>query len=110
MGSVEKYVKTYIPERVFPPGKIEAYSNYGAALATYIIERISGMSFSEYVERNILSPLGMSRSKFRQPLPIDLAPDLANGYYFSEGEYVRAGFEYVVAYPVGSLRVPNKTG
>ena len=41
------------------------------------------MSSSQSVERSILSQLGMSRSSFRQPLPINLAADLANGYDFS---------------------------
>lgn len=103
MGALQRYVKTYLPARVYPPGQIELYSNYGAALAAYIIEQISGISFSEYAERNILSPLGMSHSSFRQPLPAELASGLANGYHFSNGRYVQAGFEYVDAYPVGSL-------
>ncbi len=101
--SLEEYVKRYIPLRVFPSGKIEAYSNYGAALAGYIIERIAGLSFNDYIETNLLTPLGMTRSTFRQPLPGNLASDLANGYYFAQGQYEKAGFEYIVPYPVGSL-------
>lgn len=101
--SLEEYVKRYIPARVYPAGKIEIYSNYGAALASYIIERLSGMSFNDYVEKNLLIPLGMTHSTFRQPLPAALAPDLANGYNFVHGQYVKAGFEYIIAYPVGSL-------
>jgi CubicO group peptidase (beta-lactamase class C family) len=101
--SLEQYVKTYIPARVYPVGKIEIYSNYGAALASYIIERLSGMSFNDYIERSLLIPLGMTHSTFRQPLPAELAPDLASGYNFLQGRYVKGGFEYIVAYPVGSL-------
>ena len=101
--SLEQYVKRYIPVRVFPPGRIEAYSNYGAALAGYIIERTTGLSFNDYIDTNLLTPLGMTRSTFRQPLPGILASDLANGYYLTQGQYVKAGFEYIVPYPVGSL-------
>ena len=36
MTSLDQYLKKHIPARVFPPGKIAAYSNYGAALAGYI--------------------------------------------------------------------------
>ncbi len=102
--SLETYLKKHLPARVFPPGKIGAYSNYGAALAGYIVERVSGMPFAEYVEKNIFAPLGMTRSTFRQPLPDELAPDMSAGYNYVDGGYVRGGLEYFVLYPPGSLR------
>ncbi len=104
MTSLDQYLKEHIPARVFPPGKIAAYSNYGAALAGYIVERVSGMHFVEYVERNIFTPLGMTRSTLSQPLPAALASDLSNGYHYAQGdgEYIKAGFEYAVDYPAGS--------
>lgn len=104
MTSLGQYLKTHIPARVFPPGKIAAYSNYGGALAGYIVERVSGMPFAEYVEKNIFTPLAMTRSTLRQPLPLALASGLSNGYRYAQGEdgYVKAGFEYVVDYPAGS--------
>jgi CubicO group peptidase (beta-lactamase class C family) len=80
-----QYLKTHIPARVFPPGKLAAYSNYGAALAAYIVEGVSGLPFTEYVEKNIFTPLGMSHSTFLQPLPADLAGDLSSGYDFVRG-------------------------
>jgi CubicO group peptidase (beta-lactamase class C family) len=103
MPDLETYIKTNVPARVFPSGHIGAYSNYGTALAGYIVEQVSGVAFDEYVEQNILSPLGMDNSTFRQPLPESLAPHLSNGYNFLEGRYVRGGFEYVSAAPAGAL-------
>ena len=102
LTSLGQYLKTHIPRRVFPPGKIAAYSNYGAALAGYIVERVSGMPLAEYVEKNIFTPLGMTRSTLRQPLPADLASDLANGYHYAQGEPVKVGFEYAVDSPAGA--------
>ncbi len=101
--SLDAYLKKDLPARVFPPGKIGAYSNYGTALAGYIVERVSGMPFYEYVEKNILSPLEMTHATFRQPLPANLAADMSSGYNYFNGGYVKGGFEYVVAYPAGSL-------
>ena len=101
--TLEVYLKSHLPARVFPPGKIGAYSNYGTALAGYIVERVSGMPFYEYAEKNIFTPLGMTHATFRQPLPENLAADMSSGYNFTNGGYVRADFEYVVAYPAGSL-------
>ena len=103
MVALETYLKNHVPARVFPPGEVGAYSNYGAALAGYIVERTSGMPFYEYVEQNIFAPLGMAQATFRQPLPENLAAAMSSGYNYVNGGYVKAGFEYVVGYPAGSL-------
>lgn len=105
LTTLEDYLKTHIPARVFPPGMVGAYSNYGTALAGYIVERVAGMPFAEYVEKNIFDPLGMTHATFRQPLPNALAADMASGYNYVNGGYVKAGFEYVVAYPAGSSSI-----
>ncbi len=73
-------VKRMLPDRIFVPGTTPAYSNYGAALAGYIVERVSGMPFNTYVERNVFRPLGMAHSTFQQPLPRNLAPFMSKGY------------------------------
>src|SRR6185503_254232 len=61
-----QYLKTHIPGRVFPPGTVPAYSNYATAVAGYIVERVSGRPFEEYVAENILKPLKMTHSTFTQ--------------------------------------------
>src|SRR3569833_1236735 len=61
-----------IPERIYAPGEIPAYSNYGASLAGYIVERVSGEPFDAYVAHHIFAPLGMAHSSFDQPLPANL--------------------------------------
>jgi CubicO group peptidase (beta-lactamase class C family) len=63
---LDEYVKDYQPARIFPAGEVAAYSNYGTALAGYIVERVSGLPFAEYVEKNIFTPLDMKNSTFRQ--------------------------------------------
>ncbi|MEW5786126.1 MAG: serine hydrolase domain-containing protein [Bacillota bacterium] len=103
MSSLDGYLKANIPARVFPPGELAAYSNYGTALAGYIVERISGILFAEYVEQYIFTPLGMAHSTFRQPLPAALAVDMSGGYNYTGGAFQPGGFEFVQAYPAGSL-------
>ena len=73
------YVKSYVPARIFAPGTTPAYSNYGAALAGYIVQRVSGEPFDDYMERHIFGPLGMHHSTFREPLPATLAADMSKG-------------------------------
>ena len=96
-----EYLKTHIPRRIFPPGKVPAYSNYATALAGYIVERLSGQPFNQYIEQNIFQPLGMNRSSFAQPLPPELAPLMSKGYIQASDE--PKSFETVTAFPAGSL-------
>lgn len=101
--TLDTYLKESVPARVFPPGVTGAYSNYGTALAGYIVERVSGQPFAEYVEAHIFAPLGMQQATFRQPLPESLAPYVAGGYNYTGGQYIQGEFEYVVPYPAGGL-------
>lgn len=96
-----QYVKTHIPGRIYPPGTVPAYSNYATAVAGYIVERVSGKPFDEYVNENIFKPLKMERSTMTQPLPQHLAGLMSNGYRVGSGE--AQPFEMVTAYPAGSL-------
>jgi CubicO group peptidase (beta-lactamase class C family) len=94
------FLSAKMPARIFPPGEVSAYSNYGAALGGYLIEQVSGLPFEDYVETRILAPLGMSDSSFRQPLPPALAARLATGYRAS---LEPGAFEWDLAVPAGAL-------
>jgi len=101
MGSLEYYVKNHIPARIFPPGTVPAYSNYATALAGYIVQRVSGKPFEQYVAENIYTPLEMKRSTFVQPLPEDLKPLMSKGYDRASSD--PKPFEFVEAFPAGSV-------
>lgn len=97
-----KYLKTHIPARIYPPGEIVAYSNYGCGLAGYIVQRVSGERFVDYIEKHIFAPLQMNHSSFAQPLPARLAALVAKGYASaSDGE--PHSFEFVDPAPAGSM-------
>jgi hypothetical protein len=95
------YLKGHLPARVFAPGTTPAYSNYATALAGYIVERASGQSFDDYVDRRIFQPLGMVTATFRQPLPRRLQPLMSRGYRTATDE--PGGYEVVQPAPAGSL-------
>ena len=68
---LDQYLKQHLPQRIFPPFVVPAYSNYATALAGYIVQRASGKPFEQYVAENIFTPLEMKRTTFVQPLPDD---------------------------------------
>ena len=88
--------------RIYAPGTTPAYSNYGASLAGYIVQRTSGEPFDAYLEHHIFKPLGMAHSTFRQPLPSNLKPLMAEGY--RPGKDKPYGYEFVNAAPAGACR------
>ena len=94
-------LKRWIPHRIFAPGTTPAYSNYATSLAGYVVERVSGVPFDDYVERFIFAPLGMRNSSFRQPLPANMQPNMATGYRRASGETVE--FEIVGPGPAGAM-------
>jgi CubicO group peptidase (beta-lactamase class C family) len=99
-----EYLANEMPARVRSPGEFTAYSNHGAVLAGYIVEEVSGMPFDDYIEENIYKPLDMQRSTFRQPLPPELAPNMAVGYTYENGAYKAEEFEYFNGImPAGSM-------
>jgi len=99
---LEAYVKNQTPAQVFAPGTTPSYSNYGMALAGYIVQRVSGQPFEAYVREHVLEPAGMTSSTYEQPLPKDMAGSLGPGYT-STGEEVP--FELMGDFPAGSLTV-----
>ncbi|GAB3661854.1 serine hydrolase domain-containing protein [Glycomyces tarimensis] len=89
------------PEQVYEPGTTPAYSNFGNGLAGYIVERAGGMPFEDYIQRNVLEPIGMTSSTFHQPLPDDLAERMSSAYDLASGP--ARPFEMISPPPAGSL-------
>ena len=98
---LDQYLKNHMPERIFPPFVVPAYSNYATTLAGYIVQRVSGEPFEQYVAEHIYAPLEMKRTTFVQPLPADLLPLMSNGYRKASGK--AQPFEFVEAFPAGSV-------
>lgn len=98
-------LKSYIPPYLYDPGTTQGYSNWATALAGYIVQRTSGLSFDDYIEQRIFTPLGMTQSTFRQPLPAALRGQMSQGY-LSVDEPAK-GFEIVSLPPAGSMSAPG---
>ena len=77
------YLARYEPVRVRPPGVFSVYDNYGYTLAGYLVQKVSGMPFADFVQERILNPLDMDHSSI---LPdAALRRQLATGYWL-DGE------------------------
>jgi CubicO group peptidase (beta-lactamase class C family) len=98
--STEAYLKDHKRPMLFAPGEVPAYSNYGAALAGYIVERISKEPYERYIERHILVPLGMTHTSFDQPLPERFAAAVSKGYRTASAP--PGPYELIVTRPAGS--------
>jgi CubicO group peptidase (beta-lactamase class C family) len=98
--STEAYLKDHKRPMLFAPGEVPAYSNYGAALAGYIVERVSKEPFERYIERHILLPLGMMHTSFDQPLPERFAAAVSQGYRTASAPPGR--YELIATRPAGS--------
>lgn len=94
----------HMPARVYAPGAVMAYSNYGTALAGYIVERVAGQPFETYLTEHLLQPLGMTHSFVGNVVPPALAADITQGYQRQNGAFVGADFEYAAAAPTAPLR------
>ena len=101
LESTERYLKEHPRPQLFKPGSVPAYSNYGCALAGYVVERVSGEPFAQYVDRHIFQPLGMQHSTFEQPLP-DRFKDLSSRGYRSASQPPQP-YELVMTAPAGSV-------
>ncbi len=99
-------LKKWMPHRIFDAGTTPAYSNYATSLAGYIVERVSGEPFFDYVDKHIFAPLDMKHSTFRQPLPKELEPLMSTGY--AQASLPAKKFEIVGPAPAGSLSSPGE--
>ena len=99
----------HVPARVRPVGTSgdglsSSYSNWATSLAGLIVANVSRVSFEDYVEANILRPLGMESSTFKEPLPQALEKRMSVGYTFEAGAFKPQGYEFIANFgPAGSM-------
>jgi CubicO group peptidase (beta-lactamase class C family) len=58
----------------FTPGTGKAYSNLGYAILGLVIEKVTGMSYSDYCRKAILEPIGIFDMTLAHNLPSEKAP------------------------------------
>jgi CubicO group peptidase (beta-lactamase class C family) len=84
----------------WPPGTRMSYSNPGNAVAGYLIEKITGKSFDQYIRETFLRPMGMEKADY--PFTDANKPLLAVGY---QGNPPKAGgYPFIYLRPAGDLK------
>ena len=110
IGSLHDELQAIEPAQIHRPGEVYAYSNYGAAVAGYVIECITGQDYCEYVHEHIFEPLGMDQTALN-PAHTDNAFVFAQRqrmhsysqipFTFKESD-LGTKLEYVACYPAGA--------
>lgn len=85
--SEREWLVANFPGRVRPPGEAAGYSNYNAMLAGYIVARVSGESYEQYIQTHIFDPLGMTHATVQSQLPESLRPFASKSYTFVDGAF-----------------------
>ncbi|MFN3652448.1 MAG: serine hydrolase domain-containing protein [Armatimonadota bacterium] len=89
----------------FDPGTRYAYSNFGYCVLGRVVEAVTRMSYEEYVRREVLAPLGITRMRIGATRERGRAPGEVR-YYMPDGEKFRSVFPDVqgaVDWPYGGF-------
>ena len=83
-----------------PPGRFWNYSSPNFSLAALPVERVSGMSFADYVTQKLWQPAGMHVTTF-DPEAVVASGNYATGHIRRDPRYEPADFQRIYALPAG---------
>jgi len=94
------------PRQIFTPSTVSAYSNWGSALAAFVVEYVSGVDYATF-ERNQILLTADLQNTLNQPdwLGNDaFLANKANGYTADgDGNFTQAMWSYLPMFPSGAL-------
>ncbi len=81
----------------WPPGTRMAYCNSGPSVAAYIVEKLTGQRFEDFVQQNLFLPIGMKTATYFEP-----TPGTAATLYHNDG---KTPYQYwhILLRPAGSI-------
>lgn len=102
--SISETIKSIIGfNLIYEPGEKIKYSNLGPTVAAYILEKITGRNFEDYVQENILQPLKMDLSSFTCENGA-VRENLAEAFMVNfEGKFIPAPHFQLGTLPAGNL-------
>jgi CubicO group peptidase (beta-lactamase class C family) len=82
--ALERWVKSFKNSKLeFAPGTKTKYSNYGYAVLGLIVQKVSGLTFEQYLNKNLFTPLEMQRTTLNPKQALELG--LSKGYRGAPG-------------------------
>jgi CubicO group peptidase (beta-lactamase class C family) len=81
----------------WPPGTRMAYCNSGPAVAAYVVEKLTGQKFEDFVEHNLFTPIGMNTATYFEP-----APGMATTLYRDDGK-TPYPYSHIIMRPAGAI-------
>ncbi|MGG2065185.1 serine hydrolase domain-containing protein [Bacillus sp. S14(2024)] len=95
-------IHQYLADVVRPPGQEISYSNQGMSLAGYLVEKVSGEKFEQYMKEHVFNPLDMGSSGYS---PDEETDRLAKSYnYGHDKKYIPVSYAYIHHLPAGSFQ------
>jgi CubicO group peptidase (beta-lactamase class C family) len=79
------------------PGTRMAYCNSGPSVAAYIVEKITGQRFEDFVAQNLFAPIGMKTATYFQP-----PAGAATTQYHDDGK-TPYGYSHILLRPSGAI-------
>jgi len=79
------------------PGTRMAYCNSGPPVAAYIVEKLTGQRFEDFVQQNLFSPIGMKTASY-----FESAPGTATTLYHPDGK-TPYSYWHILLRPAGSI-------
>jgi CubicO group peptidase (beta-lactamase class C family) len=79
------------------PGTRMAYCNAGPAVAAYVVEKIAGQRFEDFVQQNLFNPIGMKTATYFEP-----APGTATTLYHPDGK-TPFPYGHIIMRPAGAI-------
>ena len=107
--SLEEGLKMSEPRQVYKPGEVVAYSNFGTALAGFIVEQVTGQEFYQYMQENIFAKIGNKDTSIHPTWSDkpELIENKAAGYRLvGSSQFEELIWFYVSMYPAGSANGP----
>jgi CubicO group peptidase (beta-lactamase class C family) len=90
-----------MPKRLIDPGEISSYSNFGVALAGFVLEHVDGRPFPSIMEEDIFLPLGMVNSSF-DPGDVQLQKFMT-GYHRHHSGIIPLRYDFIQDSPAGTM-------
>jgi len=97
LPGVGETLRTDLKPLFAQPGEMITYGSFGSAVASYLVQTVSGMPFEQYVEQHLLKPLGMERTTLLQ----EQRPDVATVYRHMDDQYVASPYLYITTPATG---------